>query len=80
MKQARNLALIQIPFLLCLSCISLTLHADEEQTESDLPSLEFLEFLGQFETEDGQWADPITMNEMLDLTHISSNEKESDDE
>lgn len=28
------------------------------ETEESLPDLEFLEFLGQFETDSGQWIDP----------------------
>ena len=40
---------------------------DEPQSASpdeETPSLEFLEFLGEFETEDGEWTDPEDMNEM----------------
>jgi len=33
--------------------------ADSQNSEK--PSLEFLEFLGEFETEDGLWVDPLTL-------------------
>jgi len=57
MKQAKSLILMQLSFSFCLSCgLISALHANEEQTETDLPSLEFLEFLeflGQFEAKNG---------------------------
>lgn len=28
------------------------------------PSMEFLEFLGEWESSDGQWMDPLTINEL----------------
>ncbi len=31
---------------------------DEKNSSADAPSLELLEFLGEFETEDGEWIDP----------------------
>ena len=34
--------------------------------EVNAPSTEFLEFLGQWETDDGQWQDPIEMLEIED--------------
>lgn len=33
------------------------LNADEEVIE-DLPFIEFIQFLGEWETEDGEWIDP----------------------
>ena len=52
--------------------------AEDEQTasdEQDLPDLEFLEFLGSFETDEGEWIDPGSLlsdefNELLDATVI----------
>jgi hypothetical protein len=40
---------------------------DEPQSASpdeETPSLQFLKFLGEFETEDGEWTDPEDMYEM----------------
>lgn len=33
-------------------------------TDEEIPSLLFLEFLGEFETEDGEWTDPDDLEEM----------------
>ena len=42
--------------------------------DASMPSMELLEFLGEWETEDGEWIDPILLDEML------SPERESSDE
>ena len=46
------------------------LAEDEEQ-----PSLEFLEFLGELETQDGKWIDPLLLLE-VDETELKVSEKE----
>ena len=33
--------------------------------EEETPSLEFLEFLGEFETEDGTWTGPAELEELI---------------
>lgn len=33
--------------------------------EEEPPSLEFLEFLGEFETEDGSWTGPVELEELI---------------
>lgn len=38
------------------------------EDEPDIPNLEFLEFLGSFETPDGKWIDPMEIENMLDKT------------
>tara|TARA_B110000858_G_scaffold198483_2_gene265571 strand:- start:20372 stop:20614 length:243 start_codon:yes stop_codon:yes gene_type:complete len=40
--------------------LSNTVAAENEQGE-DAPDLEFLEFLGQFETDAGEWIDPESL-------------------
>lgn len=35
--------------------------AAQETQDSGLPSLDFLEFLGSFETDSGQWIDPVDL-------------------
>lgn len=44
-------------------------------TENAQPDLEFLEFLGQFETDDGQWIDPgsLLADEFEDLLDAAEN-------
>tara|TARA_R110002073_G_scaffold221415_3_gene381553 strand:- start:88 stop:315 length:228 start_codon:yes stop_codon:yes gene_type:complete len=54
--------------------------AENEQNET-LPDLEFLEFLGQFETDAGEWIDPdsLAAEEFTELLDASSNiESDSD--
>jgi len=48
----------------------------QQETDTEIPSLEFLEFLGEWETEDGQWIDP----EELDQISLPDTEKKNEDE
>ncbi len=50
-----------ITFLL-FALISTVIYSEESNIE-EIPSLEMLEFLGDFETKDGVWIDPIELNE-----------------
>ena len=53
----------QVSLLLMLMlCLNTSLLA-EEQTTQELPSADFLEFLGQWETEDGEWVDPVALED-----------------
>lgn len=53
-----------------------TLHADE-QIRGDSPAIDFLEFLGEWETSDGEWLDP---NELEDEAYAGPTEANSKDE
>ena len=58
-------------FLFGVSAIA---YAETDET----PSMEFLEFLGEFQTEDGEWVDPL---DLLDMEQSESLRKqERDDE
>ena len=48
-----------------ICCASPVVHADSV-SENDQPSMELLEFLGDWETKDGSWVDPMQLDEMLD--------------
>ncbi len=48
----------------------------QRQQEQEIPSLEFLEFLGEWETEDGKWIDP----EALEQMSLPDPEQEKDEE
>ncbi|HEB63450.1 MAG TPA: hypothetical protein ENJ07_03115 [Gammaproteobacteria bacterium] len=49
--------------LLCvLSIVSAPVIATDDETK-DMPSLEFLEFLGSFEDNSGQWQDPFEIDD-----------------
>ncbi len=43
------------------ACPSALLAADPSTEPNETPSLELLEFLGAWETEDGQWQDPLQL-------------------
>ena len=42
--------------------------------DASMPSMELLEFLGEWETEDGEWIDPILLDAMLVSEQESSDE------
>jgi hypothetical protein len=42
--------------------------------DGSMPSMALLEFLGEWETEDGEWIDPILLDEILSLERESSDE------
>jgi len=44
--------------MLVICMISTWVYAMEENGDNDVPSLEMLEFLGEWETSDGVWIDP----------------------
>ena len=48
--------------------------------ESELPSLELLEFLTEATQIDGQWMDPVRMNELTQSRDSALNEESSGDE
>ena len=46
-----------------------------QETAPEIPSLDFLEFLGEWETEDGRWIDP----EELDQMSLPDTEKKNEE-
>lgn len=69
--------------VLLFACVTGALsntHAAQNEQSEDVPDLEFIEFLGQFETDAGEWIDPDSLltgefTELLD----ASIEADSDD-
>jgi len=51
-----------------------------DNIENDQPSLEFLEFLGSFESENGQWLDPLKIEKMFKLPTQQVKTQEKNDE
>jgi hypothetical protein len=45
-------------FMLMLCSMS-SLFAEGQSNKEAMPSMEFLEFLGEWETEEGEWIDPV---------------------
>jgi len=64
---------------LLFSAMGSLLYADENTGDDNL-SLEFLEFLGSFETENGQWVDPMEIEGMLKLSTQAKKVEEKNDE
>ncbi|GJL77368.1 MAG: hypothetical protein NPINA01_03570 [Nitrospinaceae bacterium] len=50
----------------------------QRKKAQEIPSLEFLEFLGEWETEDGRWIDPEELEKMS--LPEPKREKDEDDE
>lgn len=74
----KNASLMRI-LALCIGGLLPTAFGAENaatpESESTSPDLEFLEFLGQFETDDGQWIDPgnLLSEEFEDLLNVAEN-------
>ena len=72
-KKGSGSGLTEKVFALCLiGLISTSQGAENEhgaEQNPALPDLEFLEFLGQFETDEGEWIDPgsLMAEEFTDL-------------
>ncbi len=58
--------------VMMLLLISQSTALAESRVSEDSPSLEFLEFLGEWETSDGEWIDPA-MLESDDFENVSIN-------
>ena len=50
----------------------------QEEKSGEIPSLEFLEFLGEWETEDGRWIDPEELDQMSLPDTKKKNEEEDE--
>lgn len=66
------------------SLVPISYSAENEivlDSEAAQPDLEFLEFLGQFETDDGQWIDPgsLLAEEFDDLLNVAENIEQTND-
>ncbi len=70
---------------LLLSLCAVTAQAEPPETqdpaaeETELPSMDFLEFLGEWETEDGGWVDPLEL-ETWTPPEVPDEEKKDEDD
>ena len=71
---------LSLLFMLLTLC-SITLNAEEETAE-ELSYIEFMEFLGEWETSDGEWIDPAELEKDIyaELEKEIPAENESEDE
>lgn len=67
-------------YILGIGIYSEKTFSAEEKINEEIPSLEFLEFLGSFETENGQWIDPMEIENLLKLSAQNVKTEESNDE
>ena len=56
------------------------LFAEEQENNEELPSMAFLEFLGEWETDQGEWIDPIELEDeefarLIETSIETDNEK-----
>ena len=51
----------------------------EDAGPADVPDLELLEFLGEWETEDGEWIDPTSFEEPIELDVVGQDKGPKDE-
>jgi hypothetical protein len=78
------LQLALIPIALFVLLISIALDANAASDEK--PSMELLEFLGEWQTDDGEWVDPMRFLNITDedlesaaVTKVNANEDRGND-
>lgn len=49
--------------LMMLLCSTSILRAEQQDNTDAMPSMAFLEFLGEWETEEGEWIDPFELED-----------------
>jgi hypothetical protein len=54
-------------------------NADQNNSSDISPSLELLEYLGEFETDDGEWIDPEELEQMEDIDDKQENQNTRED-
>lgn len=60
MSVERFLSLLQLALIpIALIIILLGIAMDAKAADDDQPSMELLEFLGEWQTKDGEWVDPM---------------------
>lgn len=57
--------MVKWPIVLLISVMPVT-HAFDHESETGAPSMELLEFLGEWETKDGSWMDPLQIEDMVE--------------
>ena len=51
----------------------------KEATKGNGPSLELLEFLGEFETDEGEWIDPEELDQMESIDELDKSQESNED-
>ena len=53
---------------------------DQPQADTEQPSMELLEFLGEWETKEGDWLDFTKLEEMVETVWVVTDDEEKHDE
>jgi len=63
-----------------LICLSPSLRAQDADQDKELPDMALLEFLGRFETQNGEWLDPMLLQNVAELKQdaVSEEDKKHD--
>ena len=83
MNGSKNMNYKASACLMLMLCSLKPLFAEEQTVEKESPSMEFLEFLGEWETTDGEWIDPVVLeNEEIGklIETVNDVTKEDDNE
>ena len=65
--------------LTVMTLFSTALYSEDHES-ADVPSIDFLEFLGEWETSDGEWVDPNELNDEVYAELAEENRIGQDDE
>ena len=61
MNGSKNMNYRGRTWFIVMLCVFPPLFAEEQTSNETMPSIEFLEFLGEWETEEGEWIDPVEL-------------------
>ncbi|GMR20355.1 MAG: hypothetical protein BMS9Abin36_0950 [Gammaproteobacteria bacterium] len=61
---------------LLLICLSPSLRAQDTDQDEELPDRALLEFLGRFETQNGEWLDPMLLQNVAELKQDAMSEED----
>ena len=88
MNGSKNMTYRDSVCFIFMLCFMTPIFAEEQTADKEMPSADFLEFLGEWETIDGEWIDPVvleneeigklieTVNETtIETTNETDNEK-----
>lgn len=88
MSAERILSIMQMVLIpIALLVLLLSIALDAKASSDDKPSMELLEFLGEWQTKDGEWVDPMRFMNIKDedlkglkpVTQVKVNEERRND-
>ena len=70
----------QLLTALFTALLLLNVIAAAHAQDNDSPSMEFLEFLGEFQTDEGEWIDPLNLLDMEQSETNRDHERDEEDQ